>query len=393
MDHFESSTKRRQLDTFDSLNSDIPFEVLSRLPTKFLPGMKCVSRAWHRLISDRTFLKVQMQSQKREPVSGFFVQQRYQYCEDDIKTISYIPVETEGDELKQTIFNFLPEEVALLTSCNGLVCCRSCLPFQVASLYICNPLNHQWIKLAWDEPDKEHSFALAFDPSQDLTDTSTNFKLVRVQKSETGLFSSCFSFEVYSSNSGAWMKSTEVCQCNDDLYKNKGIFIGGVLHWLTDGDEILTFKVESELSWLVSTPLPVMEINSIPAVCIGECDSRLHYVMVSDYGLHVWLLEDYYESRWSLKLSKSLDEMQEEYSNFSVLRAIAPQWQAANHSPWMDPLAFKDGHLLMRVCLTIFLYDVELNKIKDVCAVSELGNNSTYFPTVLPYTLSLVPLN
>ncbi|XP_022732040.1 F-box protein At5g07610-like [Durio zibethinus] len=372
-------------------NNDISFDVLSRLPTKYMPRLKCVSKGWNRLISDPIFMKVQ--SQKREPLSGFFFQQKYEWCNDDITTISYIHVEKQDVDLHQTVFNFLPEPVVLLASCNGLVCCRSCSPFEDPCIYICNPLNNNWIKLKWDAPNKENSFALAFDPCRDLIGTSTMFKLIRVKQFETDINALCFSFEVYSSDSGAWKKSEETCKCNNNLHKNKGIFAGGVLHWLTDGDEVLTFHVENELSWLVSVPLPSNEFRSIPEACIGDSDGRLHYILVSQYGFQVWFLEDYFESRWSLKLSKTLEEMEEQHSQFLYnLRERVTQRLEVNMEPWVDPLAFKDGYLLMRVSRKIMLYNIETNKMQIVCFVSKLGTSSI-FGTVLPYSLSLVPLN
>ncbi|XVF69191.1 hypothetical protein PTKIN_Ptkin11bG0060600 [Pterospermum kingtungense] len=372
------------------LNNDIHFDVLSRLPTKYMPRLKCVSKGWNRLISDPIFMKVQ--SQKREPLSGFFVQQRFQYCSDDITTISYIPVEKQDAELHQTVFNFLPEQVVVLSSCNGLVCCRSCFPFRDPCLYICNPLNNGWIRLKWDDPNKENSFALAFDPCGDPIGTTTKFKLIKARQFHTDK-ASYFSFEIYSSDTGAWKKSEETCKCNNNLYKNKGIFVDGVLHWLTDGDEVLTFNVENELSWLVSVPLPATEFRSIPETCIGDSDGKLHYILVSQYGLQVWSLEDYFESRWSLKLSKTLEEIEEEHPQFVYnLRERVTQRLAIDREPWVDPLAFKDGYLLMRVSRKILLYNIEANKMQQVCFVSKLGTGSI-FGTVLPYTLSLVPIN
>ncbi|XVF05159.1 hypothetical protein REPUB_Repub05bG0147800 [Reevesia pubescens] len=373
------------------LNGDISFEVLSRLPTKHVPRLRCVSKGWNLLISNPIFMKIQ--SQKIEPLSGFFFQQKYQWRDDDITTISYIPVEKQDAELHQKVFDFLPEDVVVLASCNGLVCCRSCSPFEDPCLYICNPLNNEWIKLKWGEPNKEDSFALAFDPCRDQVGTSTKFKLIRVKQFETDTGALCFSFEIYFSDIGAWKKSEEICKSNYNPYKNRGIFIEGFLHWLTDGDEVLTFNVENELSCLVSVPLPANEFRSIPEACIGDADGRLHYILVSQYGLQVWFLEDYFESIWSLKLSKTLEEMEEEHSQFLYnLRERVTQRLAVDMEPWVDPLAFKDGYLLMRVSRKIILYNIEKNKMQQVCFLSELGTSSI-FGTVLPYSMSLVPLN
>ncbi|XP_044466750.1 F-box protein At5g49610-like isoform X2 [Mangifera indica] len=379
------------MDNIWSSNTDIFFDVLSRFPTKCLLNLRCVCKGWYCLISDRLFIK--FQSQQREPLFGFFFQQRYQWCLDDIRTINHIPVESEAG-LQQSVFSFLPEEVVVLASCNGLVCLRSCYPFRDPFIYVCNPLNKEWIRLGLAKADKETTIALVFDPIREPIGQSANFKLVQVQQYEAGDEEFFFSFDIYSSDTGDWRKSKEICHCNDRLYKNKGTLIGGILHWLTDGDEILTFNVENELSWLISVPISAATLDSIPEACIGEYDGKLHYVMVSENGLHVWCLEDYFEFQWTLKHSKTLDELEEEHPEFFCnLRVRVGQRKFFESTPWMDPLAFKDGYLLMRVCSNIYLYHVDTNKMKEVCALNELGTYSTFNPIVLPYSLSLVPLN
>ncbi|XP_048227081.1 putative F-box protein At1g53370 [Ricinus communis] len=167
-----------------SLNTDISFDVLSRFPAKDLVELKRVSKGWQHLIMNQSF--IQIQSRRREPLSGFFFQQRFQWSEYDIETINYIPVKWEGLELHKKVFDFLPQDVVLLTTCNGLVCCRSCFPFELPAIFVCNPLNKEWVKLDWTEPDKEHSIALAFDPLLDISGNSANFKLDRELESLKG---------------------------------------------------------------------------------------------------------------------------------------------------------------------------------------------------------------
>lgn len=381
----------QEMEKFGNLNADIHFDVLSRLPTKNLAELMLVSKGWHQLITDLSFIKVQ--SQRIQLLSGFFFQQRFQWCREDIETINYIPVKWEGGELYKKVFDFLPQDVVLLASCNGLFCCRSCFPFEQPTLFVCNPLNKEWIKLDWAEPDKEKNIALAFDPFHDFSDNSTNFKLVRISQSENEQEELYFSFDIYSSKTKRWKLSKEICWCNSNLYKNKGVFIGGILHWLTDADQILTFNVENELAWLISAPLPAVEFNSAPESCIGESQGSLHYIMVSEEGLHVWFLEDYFDFTWSLKHCKTLAEMEQEHSQFFYnLEKRVKLRRTVDDSPWMDPLAFKDGVLLLRVSNTIYLYHIERRKMDQVCDISKFGTYSLFCPTVLPYSMSLVPL-
>ncbi|KAK8596127.1 hypothetical protein V6N13_000779 [Hibiscus sabdariffa] len=370
----DNPSSSRELGNLGELNNDIPFDVLSRLPTKYMPRLKCVCKGWNRLISDPIFMKVQ--SQKREPVSGFIFQQRYRWCGEDIPTVTYIPVGKQDAEaeLFQTVFDFLPEHVVVLSSCNGLVFCRSCFPKVDPCFYICNPLNHEWIRLEWDEEtNREDTFALAFDPCKDILGTSAKFKLVKVKQVETEADVSCFSIDMYTSDTGAWKKSVGICKCNSNLYENRGVFVEGVLHWLTDGDEILTFHVEIDLTWLVSVPLPADEFSSIPEACIGDSDGKLHYIIVSQYGLQVWCIEDYFESRWSLKISKTLEELEEQHTQLLYnFRQRVTQRLSVEMEPWVDLLAFKDGYLLMRVSLKIMLYNIDTNTMQLLCSDSKL---------------------
>jgi F-box interacting protein len=374
---------------FGCLDTDIPFDVLSRLQTKDLLGLKCVSKGWKDLISDRSF--IQAQSQKKEPLSGFFFQQRHRYCPDDIKTITYFPV--ERNRLQQDVFAFLPQDVVVLALCNGLVCCRSCYPFEDPAIYVCNPLNSEWWKLDWKEPGKESFIALAFNPFQDISVSLTNFKVVRPRQFETEQEEAYFSFEIYASRTRNWKLSKEVCWCDNSLSKNEGIFSGGILHWLTDGDQILTFNVENELALLISTPLPAGEFNTRPHACIGESEGQLYYVLISEEGLHVWVLEDYFDSTWSLKYSKTLAQIEKEHSDIMInLYNRVMLWQRIDDRPWMDPLAFKDGVLVVRISNTIYLYHVDTSKMEEVGETSKFGAMSWVSPIVLPYTMSLVPL-
>ncbi|XP_059592534.1 F-box protein At5g49610 isoform X2 [Vitis vinifera] len=328
-------------------SDDICMDVLSRLPTKTLLGLKCVCKRWRRIISDRSFIQDLLQ--RPEPLAGFFFQERYQWCDEDISTISYIPATMEGTQVQQTIFSFLPEDVVILGSCNGLVCCRSVFPSPDPSIFVCNPSNKQWIRLLETTPDKE---------------------------------------------SRAWKKSKEICQCNHNLFKNKGIFVGGILHWLTDGDQVLSFNIENELSWLISAPFPTIHLTAIPEMCIGESRGRLHYIMISEDGLQVWALEDYYDSNWSLVHSTTLEVMEEENSQLLYnTRDRVAQRISIDSIPWMDPLAFKDGLLLMRVSTKIILYCIGTRKMEELCNLSKLGRNSIFGPLVIPYSLNLAPLS
>ncbi|KAJ4713675.1 F-box protein [Melia azedarach] len=368
---------------FGFLNNDICFNVLSRLPTKDLLRLKCVCKLWCQLISDRIFRQVL--SPRREPISGFFFLQKYHWYSDDIRTIGYISVERQSAGLCQPVFNFLPEDVKVLASCNGLICCRSSFLSQDPALYVCNPLSKEWIRVNWTKPDIVASIGLACDPCQDTTNSLNNFKLVSVQLVETCPEDPYFSFNIYSSITGLWVKSEEISSCGGNLYANKVIFVKGYLYWLSNIAEILEFDVENEISSLIAIPFPNLDMESdlLYAPCIGESNGQLHFILVSDDGLlHIWTLEDF---GWNFKCSRSLEVIFEEH----------PSLRCKSDIMWLtEALAFKDGYLLMKDCSNIYLYNVETNKMDKVLPTSELHEYSFgSCSTALTYSMSLVPLN
>lgn len=375
------------------IGDDITFNVLSRLSTKTLFGMKCVSKEWHYLMLDRSFIQSQLKS--REPVSGFFFQEKFQWCKEDIKSLNYIQAEAEVTKVHSTVLNFLPETVVVQSSVHGLICCRSCFPSQNPIIYVCNPVNKEWVSLPYPESEIQDSLALGFDPFVDPIDVSTNFKVIRVYEVDADMDNMddiLYSFDVYSSQTRAWRKAVEICQCSSHLYKNKGLFVKGILYWLTHGDKILMFDVENEFSLFITVPIPLTQFNRAPEMCIGECDGQLHYVLISEDGLQLWVLEEQYTSQWDLKCSISLDKFEEENRVF-VCNISEKVTAATNPSPEIDPLVFKDGMLFMRITTDIFLFDFEAGKLKMLCNLYQLGRNSMNSPIVIPYTMSLVPLD
>ncbi|KAE8693010.1 hypothetical protein F3Y22_tig00110819pilonHSYRG00159 [Hibiscus syriacus] len=278
-------------------------ELNSRLPAKYMPRLKCVCKGWKRLVSDPIFMKAQ--SKKKELVSDFVFQQRY----------------------------------------------RCCFPKIDPCFYISNPLNREWIRLKWDEPNREDNFVLAFDPCEDLIGTSTKFKLIRVKQVKNEANVSRFAFDMYASDTGAWKKSVEI-KCNSNLNKNSGVYVRGVFHWLTDdADEALTFHVEIELSWLVLVPLPADEFSSIPEACIGDLMEKC---IIS------WFLNMDFKSGVSRITSNpggpcsSLKHSQHTKLLYNLHQTVT-QRLSVEMEPWIDLLAFKDGYLLMKVSLQIML--------------------------------------
>lgn len=114
------------MDNFGKLSNDILLDIFCCLLMKYLIWLKCVCKGWQQLISDHVFSIIQ--SHRSVSISGFFFQHTGFHFDcwniwyhDDSKAITYVPVEIGGGG--HSVFSFLPEDVMVLTSCNGLICC------------------------------------------------------------------------------------------------------------------------------------------------------------------------------------------------------------------------------------------------------------------------------
>lgn len=369
-------------------------EILCRLPSKTLARLRFVSKEWKCIVSDRTFIRLQLKP--REQLSGFFFQGRYEWCDGDVKSVSYLSVDGDFTKVEKDVLNFLPENVVILSSSNGLICCRSSFPCSEPVIYVCNPLNREWITLQGADLPKDSSTALIFEPFKSQIDVSTDFQVVTVCRTdfeEEYEDDVQFSFNIYSSRAKAWTKSREVCTCSHTLQKKGCVFVEGMIYWLTDSDCILMFDPENELSCLVMQPFPASELNFTPGMCMGEAEGRLQYVLLSEYGLQVWELEDWFASQWALKHFISLEELENE--NPKCMYHISEKLEShltTDTFPWINPLSFKDTTLLLRISTDIYVFDFDTRKAKLLCPCSALGPNSMFSPIVIPYTMSLVPL-
>ncbi|KAM3381419.1 F-box protein like [Capsicum galapagoense] len=371
-------------------SSDMLHEVLPKLSTKDLLKVKCVSKGWQGLISDRSFIKVQLK--KMEPLTGFFYQGRYQWCDEDYDCVGFIPIERVTTEVHINVLDFLPESIVILDSSHGLICCRSSFPCHVPAIYICNPVNKEWRKLQWPNPSRESCITLVFDPFKNPIDSFTNFKVVIASQNETSTEGDgYFSFDIYSSATGEWSSSGEICLCNHNVQKKGCVCVQGILYWLTDGDQILMFDPQNEISWLIMVPLPTSQFNLTPEMCMGEAEGKLTYVLISEHGLQLWVLKDHFTSQWDLTFTISLELLEKENYLLKVAENLASNCNSG--IPWIGTLAFKDNTLLMRVAADIYVYQFETRKMRHLCSLSALAPKPFFSATVVPYTMSLVPLS
>ncbi|XP_056693002.1 putative F-box/kelch-repeat protein At3g17570 isoform X3 [Spinacia oleracea] len=322
------------------LNNDISFNVLSRLPASILVQLKLVSKGWQHLISNPDFMRLQMKIAKPILISGYLFQEKYLYCEIDVEKVSYIPIRAKETRIYQNVLEFLPEKVTVLGSSNGLICCRSCLPSPDPLIYICNPASKKWVHVKWDRINMKDYIAFSFEPSSTSTlNPRTDYKLVRVFEVDVhtpGKEEFYFTFEIYNWERRVWVKSKEICHCEDSL-------------------------------------------------CINQ---KVSVKVISQEGILIWSLEECFSSNWDLRSFISFEVMEQENTQYLCNLAERVSTSVGEKVPWMEPLAFKDGKLFLRVSNSAYSFDIQTRKICFLCEMLDLGHEFAG-PTVIPYSVTM----
>ncbi|CAN1224827.1 F-box protein At3g08750 [Linum grandiflorum] len=368
------------------LNRDIYDMVLWKLEVRDLLQLKCVSRDLRTLISDRSF-KLQHSLENQPKLSGFFFQPKSAWTTNIVSDVSYMSVEREVPKLlTSSTLNFIPKDFALICSCNGLVCCKTVSGINRLAIHVGNPVTREWIKLDWIGNEQVIAIGMTFDPCVNIADGKANFKVVILSGvTDDDDDDELPSFDIYSSETGNWKRSAETCATGSEFRDAKCVSVKGVLYWLSVEGEVLAFDVESEVAFVMSAPIPASEFELKPVTCIGESNGVLQYIMVESMGLLIWGLDGpFYEEKWSIGFRKSLDDMANEHAGFKLYIRV---------TVWTDLLAFRDGILMLRAGNNFFLYNTATGGMDRVANVLELGARSLSNPTVLPYSMSLVPLS
>ncbi|KAF5187724.1 F-box family protein [Thalictrum thalictroides] len=352
-----------------SSNNDILTEILSRLPAKSLLRFKCASKRWQKIISsDPVFQRKQYQESKSVISWFFFLSRSPEFCLAECTSIIYNPL-----IVPLRILDFLPEQVCLVASSNGLLCCRSSGIGDVV-VYVCNPVIQKYVKIEVPKDANGQGMGFHFEPFRSAMDDSSNFKLVSISMKGFDR-----SIHIYSSDTGEWRTSEEFFHISEFLVgEGYAVGISGVLYWMTFGDIVLAFDVEMEKSSTIKLPV---SRASWDERCIGDSEGVLHYILISDGGLRVWALNS--ELEWELNHSMSLTSIQEDNQNFPYDVA-----QKCGHFPaWIEPLAFKDGLSLLKLrvrfryedvdfkeaCMKLYVYNLGTKALEEVCTLDEMG--------------------
>ncbi|KAK9284502.1 hypothetical protein L1049_023676 [Liquidambar formosana] len=209
------------------------------LPAKSLFRFTGVCRDWKLQISTPFF--AHNQSNSFRTISGLF-------CQAPGDPPSFISLDPKACGVPDPSLTFLPDQVDVRASSNGLLCCEGCTGEK--AFYICNPVSKQWKKLP--KPNANHgpdsAIVLIFEPS--LLNFVADYKLVCAFPSVD--FDNGYEFEIYSSAEESWKISGEICFGNRKLLPRSGVHVKGVVYWMTkNGSSIVAFDLMKERSQLL----------------------------------------------------------------------------------------------------------------------------------------------
>lgn len=377
-------------------NGEIAIEILSWLPIESLNDLKSVCKQWRELLSHPSFCSAHFRRSAKTN-SGIFLQSGHycKYCQNnlDVITNGYISIGKEGRyATSENILDFLPEKVVVLASCSGLLLCRNILdiwysdhcyhrnmldyyPKEVV-LYVCNPFTTEWATL---KPRGKYEngccYGFAYEPFGAAV--APNFVVVMVQP-PLQLGKDPYLIQIYCSKRGTWRAAKEVCTLSDRLVIRQGYFTKGVFYWLTSGHSILAFDLKREKCQVIKLPDNVMDDEEILGLCLGVSEGSLHYIRCNRVELTVWVLKNnnlLRAQQWVLKHSKPQLEMHHEFLGIMDSRRFPHDHELPNS--YIDPYAFQDDIVFMRVQWNICTYNIKKGEFEDdLCSLQKFHASS-----------------
>ncbi|KAF8659004.1 hypothetical protein HU200_058847 [Digitaria exilis] len=404
-------------DVVADLTDDVLVDILSRVPVKSLCLCKSVCRRWRDLISDPDHGKKLPQT-----LAGFF------YGSYDTKrflTLAGHFISVSGDPVINPSLSFLPkyESIDFVDGCNGLLLCRGWKPTHPVTLdyLVCNPATEKWVvvpdsgwsrKAARYEQYEQTITRLGFDPARIARlgfdpAVSTHFHVFELipdhvlhmddREMDVSnyyrmlLKNNCNgSIQVvatYSSNTGIWSLKEEHFNWNGDggfgmrmAMGSKGVFFNGVLHLASCHGLVLAIDVAGNILRGIPAPMPPDYDNYIREKFGDVYLSQGHLYFAArrvadgsnDYGLSVWVLEDYNSENWSLK------------HNFNILDLFGAHYYSVFRDNFKVISIHPERNVIFMVCgtdRTLMCYEMDHRRLRFV---SRLGSHCStpYIPYV-----------
>ncbi|GMY22622.1 F-box protein At5g07610-like isoform X4 [Fagus crenata] len=373
-------------------NEDLATEILSRLSAKDLLRFKCVSKRWKSLISDPLFVSIHHRRSRR--ISGLLVHSYTEYGGNTcgLKSFFHASINFERGMFDLMREGFPHSTSVMMALCDGLVCYRSrrTRDLEMPEIGVWNPVTQERITLRPTNCHVGYIFGLAFYPVGSSSKMIPSFKVVSIQ--HPVLDKNSYSFVIYSSETGKWKTSLEICYCKDELHQNKHIYFNGRFYWLTKNQHIITFEVEKELSGVITVPGPMVRKEGLRKVCLGETDGYLHYVCVDMSELRVWILTNPCQLNWVLKHQLNVDQFREESRDQHLHRVrTSNEYRGPDHFA-LDTLTFHDDVVYMVVQGRLCSYDFKTARQRSFFYGSYIQHYERLPPIVCPYSPTLATI-
>ncbi|XP_010939044.1 F-box protein At5g49610 [Elaeis guineensis] len=282
------------------LTDDLVAEILSHLPTKSFFRFQCVSKSWFALSSDPCYHN----KFPRAPC-GVFINVpvgRFGPPHGGRIGVQYISLSNNGDDLViDTALSFLRNihNMEVISSCNGLLLCRSWVPqggrelrtFCRSWAYVCNPATREWVMVPKGNDRYRFQYlALGFDPR-----ISRHYHVLRVD------FQEIPRFMIFSTKTNEWVVS-EVSDAKE--YHNPQATFFHEIFYATNGlNQVLGIDLEGRVCRRIELPV------SDGIECLGHSGGYLHYMLQGKDEIKVWMLTDYCHVEWVLKHCISIRAM------------------------------------------------------------------------------------
>ncbi|OEL23769.1 hypothetical protein BAE44_0015210 [Dichanthelium oligosanthes] len=238
------------------LPDDVIVEILARLPARPLHRFKCVSRNWHRLVTDPAHCRRFAQTLS----GGLFL------CRDyGAGPPCFAGLHTPPPPGVDTALSFLPPscgEIEPLDSCNGLLLrCSSdhqSPPTRTRTRFyvVCNAAIGDWVALAQPSlapgefaggyKNTRHA-ALGFDPA-----VSPCFHVFQLVEHEGQCYDFVEAVDIYSSDTGRWvLRESRWSDRRNIFFARQVTYLNGVMHLTTVDNAVASVDIKGQ-SWKVT---------------------------------------------------------------------------------------------------------------------------------------------
>lgn len=326
----------------NTLPHDLWIEIFSKLPVKTLLQIRCVSKSWHKLITND-----QTRSIKKlpPPMCGLFNRNIRDKIFTSLKSRTYIdPTSIDTNLSFMTSSSSLYPNFDIKDCCNGLLLLSDSSDY----LYVCNPTTRRYAKL--EKPSSNYAMLLlAFDPL-----CSVHYKIFSFRRE------GCILVDIYSSETGEWTEIQLFEGMTSRLLYNHFVFLDGMFYVLENASVRYgcTYVIGDDGTLLGRIRAPSVPLNEVVSGFLGRSQGNLHYAMILGDELVIWVLEISKGDEYVLKHRNSV-------------RAIVNKLPGGENYPeYMSVLAIHpdlDVIFLKLSSNKLFSYNFVSSKLEEIC--------------------------